>query len=124
MRVTDPDIEFQNPASPARPSGSGLSYHKSRNRRRADVVVRPISVGARCSESHSRFSTLKQMGQAHQRIMLVGSPRTRSARRRRGLSLASCHCGAVTLSVDAELPTKAVSRIVTVTGSSLVPGGG
>ena len=56
MRVTDPDIEFQNPASPARPSGSGLSYHKSRNRRRADVVVRPISVGARCSESHSRFS--------------------------------------------------------------------
>jgi hypothetical protein len=46
MRVTDPDIEFQDPASPARPSGSGLSYHKSRNRRRADVVVRPISVGA------------------------------------------------------------------------------
>jgi hypothetical protein len=49
------------------------------------------------------------MGQAHQRIMLVGSPRTRSATQRRGLSLASRHCGAVTFSEDAELPTKAVS---------------
>jgi hypothetical protein len=49
------------------------------------------------------------MGQAHQRVMLVGSPRTSSARRRRGLSLASRHCGAVTFSEDAELPTKAVS---------------
>jgi hypothetical protein len=71
--------------------------------------VRPISVRARCSESHSRFGTLNKMGEAYQRIMLVGSPRTRSARRRRGLSLASCHCGAVTFNVDAELQTKAVS---------------
>jgi hypothetical protein len=85
MRVTDPDS------------------------RRADVVVRPISVGARCSESHSRFSALNKMGQAHQRVMLVGSPRTRLARRRRGLSLSSRHCGTVTFSEDAELPPKAVN---------------
>jgi hypothetical protein len=95
--------------SPVRPSDGGLSCHKSRNRRRVGVVVRPISVRARCSESHSRFGTLNKMGEAYQRIMLVGSPRTRSARRRRGLSLASCHCGAVTFNVDAELQTKAVS---------------
>jgi hypothetical protein len=72
-------------------------------RRRADVIVQPISIRARCSESNSRFNTLN---------MLVGSPRTRSARRRGGLSLASCHSGAVTFSVAAEFPTKAVSCFI------------